>query len=86
MLVELAVDNFLRRLDDGLADRRIEPLQLHVGFGRRALDYAQRAHDRRRLLFPAYLEIAQRTLRLRTPIAVGGDLDGTERIGFGSGL
>jgi hypothetical protein len=38
-----------------------------------------------RLLFPADLEVAERTLRLRAPIAVGGDFDRAERIGFGAG-
>ena len=70
-VVELAVDDFLRGLDDGLAELRVEPAELHVGFGGGALDDAERAHDRQRLLLPADLEIAERALRLRAPIAVG---------------
>src|SRR5690606_32347243 len=42
--------------------------------------------DRQRLLFPADPEIAKRTLGLRAPVAVGGDFDRAERVGFGSGL
>ena len=86
MVVELAVDDFLRRLDDRLAELRVEPAELHVGFGRGALDDAERAHDRQRLLFPADLEIAERALRLRAPVAVGRDLDRAERIGLGPGF
>ncbi len=38
-----------------------------------------------RLLLPADLEIAERALRLRAPVAVGGDLDGAEGVGLGAG-
>ena len=86
MVVELAVDHLLRRLDDGLAELRVEPAERHVGLGRGALDDAERAHDRQRLLLPADLEIAEGALRLRAPVAVGGDLDGAEGVGFGAGL
>ena len=58
MVVELAVDHFLGGRDDGLADLRVELAQRHVGLGRGALDDAQRAHHRQRLLLPADLEIA----------------------------
>ena len=81
--VELALDDFLRRLDDGLAKLRVEPAKLHVDLGRGALDDAQRPHDRCRLLLPADLEIAERALRLRAPVSVAGNLDRAERVGLG---
>ena len=71
--------------DDGLADFRVEPAEIHVHLGGGALDDAERADDGQRLLFPADLEIAERALRLRAPIAVGGDLDRAEGVGFGAG-
>ncbi len=81
-----AVDDLLRRRDDGLADLFIEQAHCHVGLGRGALDDAQRAHDRQRLLLPPDLEIAKAALGLRAPVAVGGNLDGSERVGLGAGL
>ena len=86
VVVERAVDDFLRGLDDGRAERRVEPAEIHVGFRRRPLDDAERADHRQRLLFPADLEVAERALRLRAPVAVGGDIDGAERVGLGPGL
>ncbi len=65
---------------------RVEPAERHVGFGGGALDDAERAHDRFGLLLPADLEVAERALRLRAPILVGGHLDGAERIGLGADL
>ena len=49
-------------------------------------DDAQRLDDRRRLLLPADLEVAQRALGLRAPVAVRGDLDGSEGVGLGAGV
>jgi hypothetical protein len=86
MLVQLTVDHFLGGLDDGLADRLVEPAQRHVGFGGGALDDAQRPDHRRRLLFPADLEIAQAALGLRAPITAIVNLDGAESVCFGAGL
>ena len=86
MIVELTLDDLLRGLDDRLADFRVEPAERHVGLGGGSLDDAERAHDRSRLLFPADLEIAERALRLRAPVAGGVDLDRAEGVGFGAGL
>ena len=85
MIVELAFGHFLRGLDDGLADLRVELAEVHVHLGRGALDQAERPDDRRRLLLPADREILERPLGLRPPVAVGGDLDRAERIGLGAG-
>src|SRR5690606_22506305 len=78
--------HLLGSLDDHLSDRRIELAEFHIHFGGRALDDTQCANDRGGLLLPTDPEIAQRALRLRPPVTVGGNLDRPERIGFGSGL
>ncbi len=82
MRIELALDHLLRRLHNRVADLRIEMAKRHVRFGRGPFHDAQRPHDGKRLLLPADLEIAQAALRLRAPIAVGSNLDGTERVGL----
>ncbi len=86
MRVELAVDHFLRGSDDLLADILVEQAERHIGLGGGPLDDAERAHDGERLLLPADLEIGERTLRLGAPVFVGGDFDGTERVGLGAAL
>ncbi len=82
--VELAFHNLVRGGDDGLADGRVELAEVHVGLGGGALDDAERADNRQRLLLPADAEILERALRLRAPILVGRNLDGTEGVGFDS--
>lgn len=85
VFVKLAVDHLLCGLDDGVADRRVEAAERHVGAGSRLFDDAECAHDCQRLLFPADFEIAQRSLRLGAPIAVARHFDGAERICFRAG-
>src|SRR4051812_48856921 len=84
MIVELALDHLLRRLDDGIADLRIEMVERHVGFGSGAFDDPEGAHNGQRLLFPADSKIAERALSLRAPIFVGRNFDGAECIGLGA--
>ena len=86
MIVELTLDDVLRRFNDRVAELFVELAQSHVGFGRGALDDAEGAHDRCRLPLPTDLEIAEAALGLRAPIAVGGDFDGSERVGFRAGF
>jgi hypothetical protein len=86
VIVQLAVNHLLRRGDNLLADLLVEKTEFHVGLCGRALDDAQRAHDRHGLLLPTDLEVGEAALRLRAPIAVGRDLDGSEAVGFGTGL
>ncbi len=64
----------------------VEAAQLHVGFRRGALDDAEGADQRLRHAVAADLEILQRALGLRAPIAVGGHVDRTEAVGFAAGL
>ena len=53
MRVELALDDLLGGGDDRLADFGVEPAERHIGLGRRALDDAERAHDRQRAASPS---------------------------------
>ncbi|MNT14457.1 hypothetical protein D3C72_1494650 [compost metagenome] len=82
MFGQLAVDDFLCGRDDGVADLGVEACKRHVGAGRCLLDDAERANDRGGLLFPADLEVAERALRLRAPIAIGLNFNGSKCIGF----
>ena len=82
MIIQLAVNHFLGRGDDGLADGLVQPTQRHIGFGGGALDDAQRPHDGQGLFLPADLEIAQAALGLGAPIAVGSDFDRAEGVGL----
>ncbi|MCY1306059.1 hypothetical protein D9M70_558930 [compost metagenome] len=82
MVVELAVDHFLRCLDDGIGYGGIQTAERLVGAGGCLLDDAERPDDRGRLLFPTDLEIAERALGLGSPIAVACHFDGAERVCF----
>ena len=86
MVVELAVDDLLGGLDDHFAELRIELAKAHVGLGAGALHDAERANNGLRLLLPADLEVAERTLGLGAPVLVTFDLDGSERVALGAGL
>ena len=86
MIVQLAFDHFLRDAHDDRADLRIELAEIHIGFGAGAFDDAEGTNDGDRLLLPADLEIAEASLGLCTPIAVGGNFDGAERVGLDTGL
>ena len=82
MVVQLAFDHLVRSGDNGCAELRIEAAERHVGLSGSALDDAECTDDRSGLTLPANLEIAERTLRLSTPVAIRGNFDGTERIRF----
>ena len=86
MIVELAVDDLLRRLDDGFGAARVERAELAIGLRRGALDDGQRADDRQRHALVADAEIVARALGLRPPIAIGRYFDRPEGVGFGAGL
>ena len=82
LVVELAVDHLLRGLADRLGELGIELAEPHVDPGRRELDDAERADQRRRHALAADLEVLQRALGLGAPVAVGLDLDRAERVGL----
>ena len=84
MVVKLAVDHFIRRLDDGGCGLRIEPAELTIDLGGGALDDAEAADDRGRLLFPANPEIVSRALGLCSPMAIDGHLHRAVAIRFGA--
>ncbi len=85
MLVELAVDDLLGGLDDGLADLGLQHAERHVGLGGGPLDDAERADHGLGLALPADLEVAEAALRLRAPVLVVGDFERAEGVGFGAG-
>ena len=86
LIVELAVDDFGRRLHDRLGAPRIERAELAIDFGGGALDQRQRRDQRPRHALVADAEIIARTLGLRAPIAIGRDFDRPEAVGFGAGF
>jgi hypothetical protein len=86
MVVQLAVDHFLRRCDDVLCKLRVELAEFEIRLCRCTLHDAERTDNRGRLLLPADLEIAQRALRLSAPIPVRRDLDGAKGVGLRAGF
>ena len=71
--------------DDRRAERRVEVAELDVHVGRGLLDRCPSArHDRHRLALPADREVLDRALGLRAPVAVGGNLQRAEAVGFGA--
>ena len=86
LIVELAVDDFLRRLHDRLGAPRIEQAELAIDFGGGALDQRQRRDQRPRHALVADAEIIARPLGLRAPIVIGRNFDRAEAVGFGAGF
>src|SRR6202008_4407688 len=80
-----SVNDFLCRIDNGVADLRIELSECHIRACSGLLDDTECTDDRKWLLLPADLEIAKGTLRLRAPISVILDFDRAERICLGTG-
>ena len=86
MPVELALDDLLRGLDDRLAKLGVEPPERHICLGSGTFDDAKGAHDCGRLLLPADLEVCQRALGLRAPVAVRRHFNRSESVGLGAGF
>src|SRR5258705_8575957 len=82
MIVELALDHLARGADDGAGAALVEQTKFAIGFRRCELDDAERTNDRHRHPVMADTEILPRSLRLRAPVAIGGNLDRTEAVGF----
>src|SRR3954470_4953400 len=82
MIVELAVDDLLRRARDHLRAACVECAERVVHFGRGALDNAKSADKRLRHALFADAEVAARAFGLRPPMIVGGHLDRAEGVGL----
>src|SRR6478736_6271060 len=85
MVVEAAVDHLARRAGDGAGAALVEQAELAVGLCGGKLDDPERVHERDRHAVLPDAEILQRTLGLRAPIAIGGNLDRTKTVGLGAG-
>src|SRR5262249_57703594 len=73
------------RPDDRAGAFAIEEAEILVDEGARLLDQAERPDHLARKALAADLEMFERALRLRAPVAVGGNLDGAHAVGFGPG-
>eukprot|EP01136_Pigoraptor_vietnamica_P003255 Opistho-1_new@32269 len=78
---QLAADDLVGRLHDGISDLRVEA-KLHVDLCRRLLENTEGLDEGlgHALTVTANLKVLERALRLRAPVTVGGDVDGTERV------
>ena len=85
VIVELAVDHLMRRAGDGAGTARVDQAQLAVGLGCGKLDDAEGVNDAHRHPVMADTEILPRAFGLRTPIAIGRNVDRTEAVGFAAG-
>jgi hypothetical protein len=86
MIVELALDHFIARIYDKLkfVVAQLSELVIH-----QRASFFQNAESADHFAWHhviADVEMAQRALCLRAPVAIGGDLDRAHRIGFGSGF
>src|SRR6185369_15158234 len=86
VIVELTLNDLITRLHDQLrlVRRQLAKLFIHERGG--LLEYAEGSNHLPRHPFVADIEMMKRTLRLRPPIAITGNLDGTHRVGFYSGF
>src|SRR5262249_40160139 len=82
MRIELAVEDFLRRLHDRLGAPRIKKPERAIGLRRSALDQRQSRDQRARHELFADGEIMPRAFGLRAPIGFGGHVDRAEGIGL----
>ena len=78
MIIELAVEDFLRRLDDRSCPARIDEAKRAIGLRRGALDDGERHDQRARHYLIADRKIMPRALGLGAPIAVGRHFDRAE--------
>ncbi len=80
VIVEVPRDHFLRRLDDEIRPPFVKPAEIVVRQRRGLLDRSEGMHDLDRNAIVADREVLERALRLRAPVAVGGDLDLTQTV------
>jgi hypothetical protein len=84
---QLAVDDFVGGLDDGVGDFRVET-ELNVGLGSSLLQDAESLNnwEGHSLSLAANLEVLKRPLSLGAPVFVSGHLDWTESVSLLSKL
>src|SRR5262249_46745056 len=76
------VDHLARGLGDRAGDARLEQAEFEIGFGGSQLHHRQRVNDRHRHAVMADAEVLSRPFGLGTPIAISGDVDRAEAVGF----
>jgi hypothetical protein len=86
MTVEFAVDHLAGRARNGARATLVEQAELTVGLRGGQLDDTKCADQRRWHLLLADPEVLPRSFGLCAPVAIGRDLDGTERIRFSAGF
>ncbi len=86
VVVELAVDHFLRRRDDGVGDVFLKLAERQVGAGGGLFLDSQGAHEGCRHAVVADGEILDAALGLGAPVLVGRDGHLAHRVAFNTGL
>ena len=82
VLVEPAFDHLVGGLDDGLRLLRSEQAELAVDEGGRLLDQPEGPDHLAGEALAPDLEVVERSLGLRPPVAIRGHLDGAHAVGF----
>ena len=85
VVIEFAVDHFLRGLADRVADFGLHVAEFDVCLGAGLFDSAEGADDRNRLAFPSDGEVDDRTLCLCAPVFVCGDFKRAKAVRLGAG-
>src|SRR5262249_44491150 len=86
MIVQLPRDHLVRALDDGARHVLGKETELGIDLGAGPLELAEGTDHLAGEALPRDLEVLQGALGLRTPITVGGDVDGAHAVGLASGL
>jgi len=84
VVVELAVDHFLRRCGDGSPKFGVDVALIDVDQRTGLLDDPQRADDRHRLPFPTDRKVDDGALCLGAPVFVGRHLQRAKAVGLGA--
>ena len=86
LVVQLAGDDFVRRLHDelGFVGRKLAQILIHQRA--RFLENAEGADQFRRHGVASNVEMQQRALRLRAPVNIGRDFDLSHAVGFDASL
>ena len=82
VVVEVTVDDVLRRCDDEVAHLGVELLEGHVGLSGGLLENAKSSNHAQRHGIVANVKVQQRTSGLAPVVAVGRDLEFAHRVGL----